>query len=159
MTLAIRTSLVLCVAICAFAPRWSMAEEECAYAFAAAVNIQILDKSTQMPIDDYLNNWNGALFVREGKLMDIELWGYRVDLRFRNVGEQRYEVTVLLQERTSPSDVPPVAGVFHHPNATYKELNSTALKYEVVSGTPLVARPDIGEVTLDLTVYSYPNET
>ena len=159
MALPVRTSLVLCVAITAFAPLRSIAEEECAYDFAAAVSIQILDRSTQIPIDDYLNNWNGALFIREGRLIDIELWGYRVDLRFRDIGEQRYEVTVVLQERTSPSDVPPVAGVFHHPNATYKELNSTALKYEVVSGTPLVTRPNIGELTLDLTVYPYSDET
>ncbi len=158
MALPIRISLVLCVAICAFASRWSMAEEECGYDFSAAVNIQILDKSTQIPIDAYLNNWNGALFVRIDRLMDIELWGYRVDLQFREIGEQRYEVTVVLQERTSPSDVPPMAGVSHL-NATYKELNSTALKYEMVSGTPLVTRPDIGKVTLDLTVYPYPNET
>ena len=159
MALPVRTSLALCVAICAFAPRWGMAEEECAYDFAAAVNIQILDRSTQIPIDDYLNNWNGTLVVREGRLMDIELWGYRVDLRFRDVGEQRYEVTVVLQERTSPSDAPPMAGVFHDPNATYKLLNSKALKHEGVFGTPLVTRPNIGDVTLALTLYPYPKET
>ncbi len=156
MVLPARTFLILGVALCVFAPRWSKAE--CAYDFAAGLNVQILNENTQMPIGDLLNNWSGTAWVREGKLIDIELWSYRVDLRFRDVGEHRYEVTVVLQERTNGSDALQMAGE-QNPNPTYRQLNSTALTYKGEFGAPLVLRPNIGGVILDLTLYAYPKES
>jgi hypothetical protein len=157
MTSILQTFLASCAAICIVAPRWGTAEE-CAYDFAAELSIQVLNKSTQIPIDDDQNNRNGSLFVREGWLTDIELWGYRVDLRFRGIDKYTYEVAVVLQERTSPPDSSQMPGMYHHRNATYDQLNLKTLSFKGAFGKPLVIRPDIADVTLALTLYSYPRE-
>lgn len=156
MALTARALLFIGVALSVLSPRSS--DAECAFDFAADLSIQVLNEDTQIPVDDYLNNWNGSIWIREDKLVDVELWRFRVDLRFRNVDKHRFDVAVILQERTNISDTTTIPGI-HDSDPIYKQINSSALEYDGKFGTPLVIRPNIGNVILDLTLYPYLEET